>query len=224
MVIPVNYFLYLSVILLLGLLIIQVDCFYEIVLRKVPVATSVQGCHLPIGIFIRGCYLTAFDSHDDWLHIALIFQVTKALVHFLHLITVIIMVELTPRCPVSIWEVVARGGWYGMEVADLATSRYWLLIYKTFSLPPRQLSLLVNNFYQVILVTSLREVADGLTQQVFLLEEEVIVRRHIVLIIGGDTAPSVADVKVRALLLHFADQFVVHFYLLKNRLLLLALF
>ena len=75
MVIPVHHFLNLGIILLLGLLIIHIDGFDEIILGEIPIATSVQGSHLAIWILIGGCNLAAFDSHDDWLHVSLILQV-----------------------------------------------------------------------------------------------------------------------------------------------------
>ena len=47
---------------------------------------------------------------------------------------------------------------------------------------------------------------------------------YVVFLIGSDAAASITNVKMGALLLHFSNKFVVHFYFFIYRLFLLALF
>ena len=136
MIISINHLLYLGIVFL-QYLSIHIDCFDEIVFRKVPL--------LLLLLLLRELYLSlyciALNLHEH-LTIFLILQIYYTLVHFLHLVSIIV-VRYAAWLTIYVVEVVSRGSWDWVEVAYLSTTRYWLLVKISFSLSLRELAIVI---------------------------------------------------------------------------------
>ena len=136
MIISINHLLYLGIVFL-QYLSIHIDCFYEIVFGEVPL--------LLLLLLLRELYLSlnciALNLHEH-LTIFLILQIYYALVHFLHLVSIIV-VRHAAWLTIYVVEVVSRGSWDWVEVAYLSTTWYWLLVEISFSLSLRELAIVV---------------------------------------------------------------------------------
>lgn len=159
------------------------------------------------------------DVHEDVSIVLLVFEVYQSFIHLLHLIAVLLVIWIGALLDTRV--VVPRRSRNRVKISDLSTARHRLLIDNATISLLLSLVFLINDIYEVI--ACLRKVTYRLAEEILLLQQQVVVRRDIIFQVGRDAALGILNIKVRALMLHLSNKFVVYLDLSKYRGILLAL-